>query len=67
MEQGTVKWFNASKGFGFVTRGNGQKDVFVHHTAIESDGYRKLDEGDKVEFDVEQGEKGPQAVRVRKV
>lgn len=67
VEKGVVKWFNASKGYGFVTRENGQKDVFVHHTAIDSDGYRKLDEGDKVEFEVEQGEKGPQAVKVRKV
>ncbi|MFZ2487172.1 MAG: cold-shock protein [Anaerolineae bacterium] len=62
-EQGTVKWFNASKGYGFIARSNGQ-DVFVHHTEIQSEGYRTLNEGQQVEFDVEQGRKGLQASRV---
>ncbi len=66
METGTVKWFNASKGFGFISRGEGP-DVFVHFRAIQGDGYKTLDEGDQVEFDVEQGPKGPQASNVRKV
>jgi CspA family cold shock protein len=57
---GTVKWFNNSKGYGFLARENGP-DVFVHHTAIQSDGYRSLEEGQKVEFSIEQGAKGPQA------
>ena len=60
---GTVKWFNASKGYGFLER-EGGPDVFVHYTAIESDGYRSLQEGQKVEFDIEQGPKGLQAARV---
>lgn len=62
-EQGTVKWFNASKGYGFIARANGQ-DVFVHQTEIQSEGYRTLNEGQQVEFDVEQGRKGLQASRV---
>lgn len=62
-EQGTVKWFNASKGYGFIARSNGQ-DVFVHHTEIQSEGYRTLNEGQQVEFDVEQGRKGLQASHV---
>jgi cold shock protein len=57
---GTVKWFNAEKGFGFITR-DGGPDVFVHHTEIQSNGYRSLNEGDKVEFTVTQGQKGLQA------
>ncbi len=61
---GTVKWFNASKGYGFIERGEGQKDVFVHYSAINSDGYRTLDEGQQVEFIVEEGAKGPQAAAV---
>ena len=66
MAQGTVKWFNAEKGFGFITRDGGD-DVFVHHTAIIGEGYRSLDEGQKVSFDVTQGKKGPQASNVTKV
>ena len=60
---GTVKWFNAEKGFGFIER-EGGKDVFVHFSAIQGDGYRNLQEGQKVEFNVEQGPKGPQASNV---
>ena len=60
---GTVKWFNASKGYGFIER-QGGPDIFVHYTAIESDGYRSLQEGQKVEFSIEQGPKGLQAARV---
>ena len=62
-EQGTVKWFNADKGFGFIEREEGD-DVFVHYSAIQGDGYRNLDEGQRVEFDVEQGPKGLQAANV---
>ncbi|RST70273.1 cold shock protein CspC [Siminovitchia acidinfaciens] len=65
MEQGTVKWFNAEKGFGFIERENGD-DVFVHFSAIQSDGFKSLDEGQKVTFDVEQGARGPQAANVQK-
>ena len=64
---GTVKWFNDSKGFGFLTRDDGEKDVFVHHTAIQGEGFKSLDEGQKVEFDVVQGQKGPAAENVIKV
>ena len=60
---GTVKWFNGSKGYGFIARENGP-DVFVHYSAIQSEGFRNLDEGQKVEFEVEQGGKGPQAANV---
>jgi len=66
MAQGTVKWFNAEKGFGFITSDDGG-DVFVHHTAIISEGYRSLDEGQRVTFDVTQGQKGPQASNVTKL
>jgi CspA family cold shock protein len=66
MAQGTVKWFNAEKGFGFISSDDGG-DVFVHHTAIISEGYRSLDEGQKVSFDVTQGQKGPQASNVTKL
>ncbi|MBK9166164.1 MAG: cold-shock protein [Bryobacterales bacterium] len=62
-EKGTVKWFNAAKGYGFIQRENGQ-DVFVHYSAIQSDGYRSLDEGSPVEFEVTQGPKGLQAANV---
>jgi cold shock protein len=66
MATGTVKWFNADKGFGFISREDGD-DVFVHHTAIIGEGYRSLDEGQKVSFDVTQGNKGPQASNVTKL
>ncbi len=66
MEQGTVKWFNNAKGFGFISR-DGAPDVFVHHTAIQSEGFRTLAEGQKVEFDIVQGPKGLQAANVRPV
>ena len=65
-ENGTVKWFNDSKGFGFISRPNGE-DVFVHHSSIEAEGHRSLGEGQAVEFDVEQGAKGPRAVHVRAI
>jgi CspA family cold shock protein len=63
MSEGTVKWFNASKGFGFISQDNGT-DVFVHYSAIKSDGYKTLDEGARVEFDVVEGTKGPAADNV---
>ena len=62
-EQGTVKWFNGSKGYGFIERESGE-DVFVHYSAIIGDGYRNLDEGQRVEFIITQGQKGPQASEV---
>jgi cold shock protein len=65
MEQGTVKWFNAEKGFGFIERENGD-DVFVHFSAIQGEGFKSLDEGQQVTFDVEQGARGPQAANVQK-
>jgi len=65
MAQGTVKWFNAEKGFGFIAQEDGGDDVFVHDSAIQSQGYKSLDENQKVEFDVTQGPKGPQAENVR--
>jgi CspA family cold shock protein len=61
---GTVKWFNDSKGFGFLTRDDGEKDVFVHHSAIQGQGFKSLSEGQRVEFDVVQGQKGPAAENV---
>jgi len=63
---GTVKWFNDAKGFGFITPENGEKDCFVHHSAIKMDGFRGLSEGDRVEFDLVQGQKGPAAENVTK-
>ncbi|MCL5268860.1 MAG: cold-shock protein [Bacteroidetes bacterium] len=66
MEQGTVKWFNATKGYGFISREGGD-DVFVHFKAIIGDGYKTLKEGDKVQFEVEQGPKGLQAAKVKKI
>lgn len=65
MATGTVKWFNDQKGYGFITPDAGGKDVFVHHSAIQMDGFRTLAEGQKVVFEIAQGEKGPQAEDVR--
>lgn len=65
MAQGTVKWFNAEKGYGFITPAGGGPDLFVHYSAILIDGYRSLDEGQEVEFEVGQGTRGPQAEQVR--
>ena len=65
MQKGTVKWFNGSKGYGFITTDSGD-DVFVHHNAILGDGYKSLNEGDKVQFEVERGAKGLQATNVSK-
>ena len=67
MPQGTVKWFNDQKGFGFITVEGGGKDVFVHHSAIEGAGFKSLAEGDRVSFEIEQGAKGPSAVKVKKL
>ena len=64
---GTVKWFNDAKGVGFITPENGDKDCFVHHTAIKAEGFRSLAEGDRVEFDIVQGAKGPAAENVVKL
>ena len=64
---GTVKWFNNTKGFGFIERDNDQPDVFVHYSAIEADGYRSLEEGDRVEFVIEETSKGLQASHVKKI
>ena len=66
LEQGKVKWFNAEKGFGFIEREAGD-DVFVHFSAIQGEGFKSLDEGQSVTFDVEQGQRGPQASNVQKV
>jgi CspA family cold shock protein len=66
METGTVKWFNAAKGYGFISRGDGP-DVFVHFRAIKEDGFKTLNKGDEVQFDIEQGPKGLQASNVKKV
>jgi CspA family cold shock protein len=65
-ESGTIKWFNSEKGYGFITRESGE-DVFVHHTAIQGSGYKTLNEGERVEFDVTQGPKGLQAENVQRV
>jgi CspA family cold shock protein len=67
MPQGTVKWFNDQKGYGFITVEGGSKDVFVHHSAIEGEGFKSLAEGDRVSFEIEQGAKGPSAVKVKKL
>jgi len=66
MAKGTVKWFSDQKGYGFITPEDGSKDVFVHHSAIKADGFRSLQEGQQVEFEVTQGPKGPQAANVTK-
>jgi cold shock protein len=67
MTQGTVKWFNGEKGFGFIAVDGGGADVFVHYSAIDAGGFRNLDEGQRVEFEIGQGNKGPQATNVRTV
>ncbi len=66
-ETGVVKWFNERKGFGFIVRDSGDGDIFVHHSAIEMEGFRTLNEGDRVEFVVTQGQKGPAAGEVKKI
>ena len=65
MPKGTVKWFNNGKGFGFIGPDDGSKDVFVHYSAIQADGYKALHEGQKVEYEIAQGAKGPQAANVK--
>ena len=65
MVKGKVKWFNGSKGYGFITRDDGEADVFVHFSAIVGEGYKSLEEGNAVEFEVTQGQKGPQATNVK--
>jgi CspA family cold shock protein len=67
MAQGTVKWFNGEKGYGFIAVDGGGSDVFVHYSSIDSTGYRSLDEGQRVEFDTTPGPKGPQAANVRPI
>ena len=64
--RGTVKWFNAAKGFGFITPTDGGDDVFAHYSAIEMDGYKTLSEGQEVEYDLEQGPRGPKAAKIRR-
>jgi len=64
MATGKVKWFDSTKGFGFITPSDGSKDVFAHHTAIQGDGYKSLDENQEVTYDVTEGQKGPQATNI---
>ena len=64
---GTVKWFNDTKGYGFITLDDGSKDCFVHHTAIQGDGFKSLNEGDRVQFEIVQGQKGPAAENVTRL
>ena len=65
MNKGTVKWFNADKGFGFITRDNGEGDIFAHFSQIDTDGYRTLNENDRVSFDISDGPKGEQATNIK--
>jgi CspA family cold shock protein len=67
MATGVVKWFSDEKGFGFITPDEGSKDLFVHHSSIQADGYRSLAEGTRVEYESEQGDKGPKAINVRTI
>jgi CspA family cold shock protein len=67
MAAGTVKWFNSEKGYGFITPEDGSKDLFVHFSAIQGEGYKSLNEGQKVEYEATQGQKGPQASNVRAI
>ena len=67
MEKGKIKWFNAEKGFGFIERDDGQKDVFVHFSALQRNGYKTIEEGTQVQFDIVDGAKGPQASNVQEI
>ena len=67
MAEGTVKWFSDKKGYGFIEQGEGQEDLFVHYTSIEMEGFRSLSEGDRVSFDVQESDRGPEAQNVQKV